>query len=249
MLIDPPPARVRTWPGSAARIRRNGDSTMSRRISRNASGSNSVIGLIRWMPALLTRMSTSSVRSSSAAVSARSTTHASPPTSAAASAAASAFRSAMITCAPRRANSCAHARPMPLAPPVTSARLPAQILLGQDGSLLVERPKPPQQRVIARRLSFMTLAECIRLVGRADPGGARALRRAARRSPARAPRSCRRRHRGSGPPLPGPPPQPRGFAWRSGARRQQPLPPTSPPIAPIHPGTTMPSIAVSPVSE
>ena len=59
-------------PGSAARMSRNGDSTMSRCIRRKSSGSNSAIGLTRWMPALLTRMSTSSETSSSAAVSARS---------------------------------------------------------------------------------------------------------------------------------------------------------------------------------
>ena len=40
-------------PGSAARISRNGDSTMSRWISRKASGSNSGMGLTRWMPGVV----------------------------------------------------------------------------------------------------------------------------------------------------------------------------------------------------
>src|SRR4051794_38551742 len=78
------------------------------------------------MPALLTRMSISSSHVSNSSVLLRSMTHSSPPTSAAAALVASALRSAMMTCAPRRANSCAHASPMPLAPPVTSARLPAR---------------------------------------------------------------------------------------------------------------------------
>ena len=45
--------------GSAARMSRNGASSMSVMRRRKSAGSKSSMGLIRWMPALLTRMSQS----------------------------------------------------------------------------------------------------------------------------------------------------------------------------------------------
>ena len=81
------------------------------------------------MPALLTRMSVSSVSSSRARLSARSTTQLSPPMSAATARAASSSTSATTTWAPSEARRWAVARPMPLAPPVTTARLPVRLSL------------------------------------------------------------------------------------------------------------------------
>src|SRR5699024_1760831 len=108
--------------GSAALVSTNGASSMSVLISRQSSIGNSVIGWILWMPALLTRMSTSRSTPSSAEVSARLTVQDRPPISAATDSADSASTSATTTWAPASAKARLIALPSPEAPPVTSAR-------------------------------------------------------------------------------------------------------------------------------
>ena len=58
---EPAPAPRRTCRGAAGRASRNGASSISRWISAKRSGSNSSTGATCWMPALLTRMSASTV--------------------------------------------------------------------------------------------------------------------------------------------------------------------------------------------
>jgi hypothetical protein len=129
--------------GSAARMSRKGDSTMSRRMRLNFAGSNSSIGATCWMPALLTRMSTSRLSSASDAVSLRSTCQASPPTSPASACAASPLRSATIVRAPAAAKARTHAAPIPLAPPVTSALRPLRSVMTRP---FLSSARPRQER-------------------------------------------------------------------------------------------------------
>ena len=96
-------------------------------VSGTCPGGKSAIGLMLCTPALLTRMSASSSRSSSAATSRRSTAQAFPPISSASDLAATSSTSATVTRAPRPASSRAQAAPIPLAPPVTTAVRPVQI--------------------------------------------------------------------------------------------------------------------------
>src|SRR4051794_27957078 len=89
----------------------------------------------RSVPALLTRTSTRPTASTperTDATSATSICTAWPSMSPATPRAPSSSRSAMATCAPSAARRSAVALPMPLAPPVTSARLPSNLIRGSD---------------------------------------------------------------------------------------------------------------------
>src|SRR5215217_6004612 len=113
--------------GRAARISRNGASSIRVMIRRNCTGSNSSMGLMRWIPALFTRMSQSRLRVASESTSIRSTAQEVPPTSSASAAAPAESTSATTTFAPRAASSLTHAAPIPLAPPVTRALRPFKV--------------------------------------------------------------------------------------------------------------------------
>ena len=116
--------------GRAARINRKGASSMMRRMNENRSGGNCSIGATCCRPALFTRMSTSRASSATASMSDRSRTIGSPPTSCATDAARRSSMSSTMTAACAAARRIAHARPMPLPAPVTSARRPARSSMG-----------------------------------------------------------------------------------------------------------------------
>src|SRR5215213_9016065 len=111
-------------PGSTARARRNGVSTIRASMAANRSGGNSSTGATCWNPALLTSTSADSPSPSTPAGSVRSAATAVPPSSPATRSAPSPSRSTTVTLAPAPARRRAQASPMPLAPPVTMAVLP-----------------------------------------------------------------------------------------------------------------------------
>ena len=112
--------------GSAARISRNGDSTMIIKIRWNASGSKSVdrrhvldAGIVhQHVDVQLQVAERLRIGTDRAA-------RTSPPMSAATAPARSSSMSATVTFAPRAASRRATAAPIPLAPPVTRADRPA----------------------------------------------------------------------------------------------------------------------------
>src|SRR6266545_1465219 len=112
--------------GRACRTSRNGASSMTRIITENRSGEKSSTLATCCRPALLTRMSHSIPSASTASRSDRSSTTARPPTWAATRSAPSRSRSTTTTSAPAAASRTAHAAPMPLAAPMTTAVRPAR---------------------------------------------------------------------------------------------------------------------------
>src|SRR6266545_1758548 len=125
-------------PGRHRRASRNGASSISRTSIENVSGGKSTTAARCCRPALLTRMSTFRSSRSTASRSVRSTTNGRPLISAATSLAPASSRSATSTAAPAAASRVAHARPMPLAPPVTSAVRPPR-----STSVPITRPSWP----------------------------------------------------------------------------------------------------------
>src|SRR5215216_1248182 len=112
-------------PGSTARARRNGVSTISASMAANRSGGNSSTGATCWNPALLTSTSATRSRPSRPAGSVRSAVTGVPPSSPATRSAPSPSRSTTVTLAPAAASRRAQASPIPLAAPVTRAVLPS----------------------------------------------------------------------------------------------------------------------------
>ena len=102
--VDDPAEAVGVHVREGGPTRRNGASSIRRRIRRNSAGSNSSIGATFWMPALLTRMSHLEARAGQGSMSRRSTVQAVPPISSASAAAPEASTSATSPFAPRAAS-------------------------------------------------------------------------------------------------------------------------------------------------
>ena len=125
MLITRPQPRS-YMPGRAARTRRKGASTITSMMCENVSGGKSSTAATCCRPALLTTMSARTSSAATAAASERSRQTDSAPIPAADSSSRARSRSIMTTIAPAARRRSAHARPMPLAAPVTSAVCPVR---------------------------------------------------------------------------------------------------------------------------